>query len=309
MNIKQLLKNISPFNNKTDMPAALYIVKKILAFFFIYGLSAAIGEVLVIVSLTVMGYDPLNGVMPTGFAAQLIQYYGFGIFLIVALIYCKLVGKRTFASIGFNKKIGDYFIGGAGAVLLLAAILGVCCMVGALSFNGISSGVNTAAVIALLGAFFIQSMMEETISRGLIFTTLSEKVSLPIAFFVSATVFALPHLLSILEAEAQFVVIGVVNLYLVSAVFTLLYLLRTNIYIVSGLHCVWNFVLNGVMGLSVSGSTGNENALLCFEVKGENILNGGVYGLEASIVTTAVLGISTVILMILYCKRGRKNGI
>jgi membrane protease YdiL (CAAX protease family) len=151
--------------------------------------------------------------------------------------------------------------------------------------------------------------MEETISRGLIFTTLSEKVSLPIAFFVSATVFALPHLLSILEAEAQFVVIGVVNLYLVSAVFTLLYLLRTNIYIVSGLHCIWNFVLNGVMGLSVSGSTGNENALLCFEVKGENILNGGVYGLEASIVTNAVLGISTVILMILYCKRGRKNGI
>ena len=55
MNIKQLLKNISPFNNKTDMPAALYIVKKILAFFFIYGLSAAVGEVLVIVSLTLMG--------------------------------------------------------------------------------------------------------------------------------------------------------------------------------------------------------------------------------------------------------------
>ena len=86
MNIKHLLKNISPFNNKTDMPAALYIVKKILAFFFIYGLSACIGEVLVIISLTVMGYDPLNGVMPTGFTAQLIQYYGFGIFLIVALL-------------------------------------------------------------------------------------------------------------------------------------------------------------------------------------------------------------------------------
>lgn len=30
--MKQFLKNISPFNNRTEMPAALFVVKKILAF-------------------------------------------------------------------------------------------------------------------------------------------------------------------------------------------------------------------------------------------------------------------------------------
>lgn len=30
--MKQLLKNISPFNNRTEMPTSLFVIKKILAF-------------------------------------------------------------------------------------------------------------------------------------------------------------------------------------------------------------------------------------------------------------------------------------
>ena len=34
--MKQLLRNIIPFNNKTDMPTGLFIVKKVLAFWLCY---------------------------------------------------------------------------------------------------------------------------------------------------------------------------------------------------------------------------------------------------------------------------------
>ena len=308
MKTKTLIKNISPFNNLKEMPTALYVVKKFLAFFVIYGLSAVLGEALVICTLTAMGYDPLNGVMPTGYLAELLPYYGFVIFFVVALLYCKLIEKRSVKSVGFNKKGFDYIIGAVVAVLLLAVIVCACCVTGTFSFEGVTSKIDVVYLIALFVAFLIQSLAEETICRGFVLKSLSEKTSLPLAIFVSSTVFALPHLPSMIDADGCFAVVGIVNLYLVSILFSLLFMIRSNIYIVSGLHCVWNFVLNGVMGLSVSGSNSNENALMSFNVNAENILSGGVYGLEASIITTVVLGITTIILVKLYNKRGVKNG-
>ena len=178
-----------------------------------------------------------------------------------------------------------------------------------LSFSGIAAGIDVVYLIALFFAFLIQSLAEETICRGFLLPSLSKKTSLPLAIFVSSTAFALPHLSSLLSADTKFAVVGIINLYLVSVVFSLLFVLRSNIFIVSGLHCVWNFVLNGVMGLSVSGSDSNASGVLNFEVHSSNILNGGVYGLEASIIATVVLGISAVVLAIICHKRGVKNGL
>lgn len=309
MKIKNFIRNIIPFNNAQEMPTALYIIKKMLAFFLIYGLSAVLGEAIIIGVLSAMGYDPLNGVMPSGHLGELLQYYGFAVFFIVTVLYCKLIEKRKLNTLGFNKKGLDYLFGGAVAILLLAVIIGLCCVSGVLGFSGVATGIDVGYLIALFFAFLIQSLAEETICRGFLLPSLSKKTSLPLAIFVSSTAFALPHLSSLLSADTQFAVVGIINLYLVSVIFSLLFVLRSNIFIVSGLHCVWNFVLNGVMGLSVSGSDSNASGVLNFEVHSSNILNGGVYGLEASIITTVVLGISAVVLAIICHKRGVKNGL
>lgn len=309
MKTKTIIRNISPINNLTEMPTILFVIKKMLGFFLIYGMSVLLGEALIIGILTAMGYDPLKGVMPTGYFAELLKNYGFAVFFLIALLYCKFIEKRSIKSVGFNKRVYDYIIGGAIALLLLTAIAFVCCVTGVLSFNSIASNFDFLYLIALFIAFIIQSLAEETICRGFLLKSLSNKTSLPVAIFASSTAFALPHLPSILEADTQFAVVGVINLYLVSIIFSLLYMLRSNIYIVSGLHCVWNFVLNGVMGLSVSGGNQNSNAIMNFTVVEQNILSGGTYGLEASIITTAVLGIVTIILVNAYCKRGNEKWI
>ena len=309
MKAKEFIKNIIPFNNREDMPAALYIMKKALAFFLVYALFVGIGETIVIGILTAMGYDPLHGLLPAGNVAMLLKYYGFAVFFIVTLLYCKLIEKRKIKSLGFNKKVYDFFTGSALAVLLLAVIVGVCCMTGVMSFGEITSGADYMYLILLLFGFLIQGSAEELVCRGFLLPSLLKKTPLPVAILVSSTAFALPHLPTVLEADTQFALIGVINPYLVSAVFSLLFILRSNIYIVCGLHSVWNFVLNGAIGLSVSGSNNNENSLLKFNVNAENILSGGTYGVEASIITTVALGIVTVILIKLCHKRGFKNGL
>lgn len=308
MKAKEFFKNISPFNNREEMPKALYITKKMLAFFLVYALFVGIGEALVIGVLSAMGYDPLHGVLPEGNIAILLKYYGFSVFFVVTLLYCKLIEKRKIESLGFNKRVCDYFIGAVLAVILLAVIVGVCCVTGVMSFGGFTSGADVLYLSALFAGFLIQGSAEELVCRGFLLPSLLKKTSLPVAILVSSTAFALPHLPTVLEAEAQFAFIGVINLYLVSAVFSLLFILCSNIYIVCGLHSVWNFVLGGAMGLSVSGSNTNENSFLNFNVNAENILSGGAYGLEASIVTAVLLGIVTIILVKLCHKRGIKNG-
>ena len=82
MNIKTTIRNLSPFNARQDMPASQFVLKKLLAFFLIYLVAAVAGEAIIIGTLCAMGYDPLNGIMPTGFLAGLLPNYGMILFVL-----------------------------------------------------------------------------------------------------------------------------------------------------------------------------------------------------------------------------------
>lgn len=309
MKAKNFFKDILPFNNREDMPVALYIIKKMLAFFLILTVSTLVAEGVTIVGHLIAGYNPLMGEMLPLDVMQLIKYYGYALFIVITFIYCRVFEKRKFSSLGFNKKGYDYLVGSVVAVLLLALIIGVCCLTGTMSFGGMVSGFDGLYIVLLLFGFVIQGAMEEVMCRGFLLTSLKKKMSLPLAILVSSTAFAIPHLPTVLSADSMFAVVGVVNLYLVSAVFSLLFVLRSNIYIVCGLHSIWNFVLNGAIGLSVSGTESNANSLMKINVNAENLLSGGAYGIEASIITTVVFAVVVAVLGVICYKRGEKNGL
>lgn len=60
---KSMIYNLNPFNNETNMSGAEYIIKKLFAFVLIYGISAVLGEGIIIGTLFGMGYDPLHGAL------------------------------------------------------------------------------------------------------------------------------------------------------------------------------------------------------------------------------------------------------
>lgn len=153
--VKKYLKMVNPFNNMEEMPTPIYVAKKLLAFLLLYFVVGSIaGEVVIIGGLSLMGYDPLHGIMPDGEILMLIQYYGFGFFLLATILYCKFVEKRTMKSMGFNKSILDYLSGGFFAIILLAVIVGLCCLTGSMSYTGIGKDINLGFKFALFGAFY-----------------------------------------------------------------------------------------------------------------------------------------------------------
>lgn len=282
-----------------------------MAFVLVYCLSAVLGEGIIIGILYVMGYGPLHGRMPVGQIGGLLPYYGFLVFSFVTLGYWRFVEKQTFRTIGFPRKTLDYLIGALIAVIMLLVIMSVCCISGSMTFWGFNINTDIKKLIIWLLAFVIQGSAEEIMCRGFLLGSLKKRLSVSLAILISSTVFVVLHLIrtTLLDTAPVYAILGIINLYLISFIFSILSMWRSNIWTACGLHSIWNFILNTIMGLSVSGNESVSEGAALFSVKGTNILNGAEYGIESSIITTIVLGMSLFLMVRIWKGRIGKNGI
>ncbi len=205
---------------------------------------------------------------------------------------------------GLTKHFGNYFIGVALSVVLLAVSVGFILLTGAFEFHGVFHNINIGILLLFIGGFVVQGTMEEFLCRGLVLHALKEKTHISVAIGVSTLVFIIPHGSSLFAGDAIYGVIGIVNLVLISIIFSLLTLHFKNIWAACGLHSIWNAILYTVLGLNLSGNEETVTAVFNITSVGSNVLNGGMYGIEASILTAGVLFIATVGL-VLYMKKGR----
>jgi membrane protease YdiL (CAAX protease family) len=143
----------------------------------------------------------------------------------------------------------------------------------------------------------IQGAAEEFLCRGLVFHAMKAKTSIPIAMAVSTLVFIWPHWGSLSEAEPVFIVLGLLNLTLISVIFCLLTLRFNSIWAACGLHSLWNAILSCVLGLNLSGNEENVAAVFSLQTVGETVWNGGAYGIEASLITALVFGVAALLLL------------
>ena len=309
--MKQLLKNISPFNNRTEMPTCLFVIKKILAFWLCYIAGLFIAEGAVIILHFALGKNMLVGDVFDGQTIALITNYGLIILVAVAVLYWKLIEKKPLSEMGLTKRFGNYFIGVLIGILLLVVSVAVIVLTGNIEFQGVFKNANIPIILLLFGGFVIQGASEEFLCRGIVLQTLKEKSSMWVAIAISTTMFIIPHWSSLFAGEMIYGVIGVINLVLISIIFSLLTIRLGSIWIACGLHSFWNAILYAVFGLNLSGNDETVAAVFNMQSVGKNIWNGGEYGVEASIITTAVLAIAAIFIWYLSKAQialiGRKN--
>lgn len=295
--MKGFFKNISPFNNKTDMQDVLFIVKKILAFWFCYISGLFIAEGIAILLHFACGKNMLIGETFDFQNMLLIKYYGYAVVIATVLVYWKVVEKKRLSNMGVTNGFGSFFIGIIVAFCLLLISVGIIVLTGNMKYWGIFQNINILMIILFIGGFIIQGAMEEVLCRGFLLYTLKEKVSLPVAVLMSTVMFILPHWSSLFAGKVIYGVSGIINLVLISIIFSLLTIHYKSIWAACGLHSFWNAVLYSVLGLNLSGNDETFMAVFNLQSVGENIWNGGVYGIEASGVTTVVLALFVVLLL------------
>jgi len=306
---KSIIHKLSPFNNYSDMPAALLAVKKMLAFFICYVIGMILGNSLIMGILFASGKDPTQGEAFSERVMEMLGLYGVAAIIAVSILYWKLIEKRKLSEMGVTKNISGWFIGAGMGILLIIAAVSAIMVTGTIEFTGFSTDLNITMLLLMLGGYTVQGAAEEFLCRGLVLGALRDKVALPVAVGANTLVFIIPHMGTLADAEPMFVILGVANLAAISCLFSFITLRTGSVWAACGLHSLWNFTLECVCGLTVSGSETASPSLINMKASGENLLNGGKYGIEASIITIIIFAAAAIFCIINKKGRGTVNGI
>ena len=274
------------------MPTALFIVKKFLAFWVCYIAGLFLAEGVIILLHFAFGKNMLVGDVFDVQTITLIMYYGYIVMAGVALLYWKLIEKKPLSEMGLTKRFGNYFIGAILGVILLALSVAAIVLTGNIEYDVFFENAHIPMILLLIGGFIVQGATEEILCRGIVLHALKEKTSVWIAIAVSTILFIMPHWSSLFDDGTVYGVIGVVNLILISIIFSLLTVGFKSIWAACGLHSFWNAILYSVLGLNLSGNDETVTAIFKMQSVGKNIWNGGQYGIEASVITTVVLALA-----------------
>jgi membrane protease YdiL (CAAX protease family) len=173
----------------------------------------------------------------------------------------------------------------------------------AIAFGGMTLQPNltsgSSAIILTLGVslavFILGAAAEEALFRGYILQTFARAKLAWLAIVLTSLFFASGHL-----GNPNAGYISTINTALAGIWFSIAYLKTRNLWMVFGLHLMWNWVQGAILGIPVSGIKELTTAPL-FQVtdSGLTILTGGDYGIEGGIACTIALIITGVLIWFL----------
>ena len=211
-------------------------------------------------------------------------------------IFRKYVDRRSIVSLGFKikGKLKDVVAG-----LLLGGLIqgtGFVILYYADQLTVTEIVFNANAFFSSLFLFVIVGLVEESVMRGYILGNLLEHMkNRYLALFISAVIFALFHGLN-----PNITLLGFINLILAGFVLGIAYIHTRNLWFPVFLHISWNFFQGPVFGFEVSGI--NTEAVINNHVTGNNLITGGKFGFEGSVLITILLIAVTFGIDLLYRK-------
>ena len=205
-------------------------------------------------------------------------------------LWVKYVERRKFFTIGFTNRnfISKYAEGFGTGTIMISAVVGLMALTGVVEIEENSSlplGIaNPGAVIILLFGYIFQGGSEEVLARGWQFQVIGARYKPWHGVVISSMLFGLLHGLN-----KGVTVLAIINLSLFSVLMVLFVLKDGNIWSACGFHSAWNWVQGNVYGLNVSGNVTTGGTIIDLQAAGPDILTGGIFGPEGSLLTTSVM--------------------
>ncbi|CAN5606776.1 type II CAAX endopeptidase family protein [soil metagenome] len=220
--------------------------------------------------------------------------------ILIGWLCGRLLEKLPFRALGaaFTHGWFNHWILGLviGAATLSFAVL-IAFAAGGLRFA--IDNVDKSALLSSLGISFaifaVAAAFEEALFRGYILQTFSRSGLAWLAILLTSVFFGAVHL-----GNPGAGIISTTNTILAGIWFSVAYLKTRDLWFVWGLHLMWNWMQGSIFGIEVSGLTGLSTAPLLREIDGgPQWLTGETYGIEASIVCTIALIVSTAAIYLL----------
>ncbi len=212
----------------------------------------------------------------------------------LTVLFRKFIDRRSMADLGLmfpREARRDMLAGVAWGVLLTTITFGLLWATGQIKIIDVQPPVFS--MLWMLLTLIVAATFEELTMRGYILTNFAASMNKFVALGLSSVLFTLMHSLN-----PNMSVLSVVNIFLAGFVLGIYYLYRRNLWFPIALHIAWNFTQGPVWGSPVSGVDSPSVLKLAF---GENdLLSGGRFGFEGSLITTFVMVFAIIALWAIY---------
>lgn len=205
-------------------------------------------------------------------------------------------------SLSFRGKMRMMGIGWAVSVVNFLAI--IVCLFLCGCYRIVNVELDVASQLSWLSLFLLVGVVEEVIFRGILFRLIADKWNIAVGLTTSSLLFGLAHLGNPGATLWAALAIALASGWL----FGMAYAYHQTIWVPVGMHWAWNYLEGGVFGCSVSGTPLDYRPLITLRISGTDLLSGGAFGPEASIICVALgIGIS-IVYTVLYIKKKKRLG-
>jgi membrane protease YdiL (CAAX protease family) len=246
------------------------------------------------VALVDVNYDlPLENKTP--FQHLIISAFNcLGVFFVL-FIFIRLIDQEAFIDIGLRLKnrLKDMFWGISLGLFIMGFALLLLLFIDEIKFINFNFELENLIYMFLL--FVFVSLSEEFLLRGYVLRNFMYSFNKYIALILSSLIFALMH-----GANPHIDWISLFDLFLAGILLGLPYIFNKNLWFPIALHFSWNF-FQSLFGFNVSGL--DTYSLIEFEMLEPNIINGGDFGFEGSILSIIIQIILIIAIFIWYRKK------
>lgn len=192
---------------------------------------------------------------------------------------CKL-GERPRDDLRRDHAARDLGLGLGGGLLLFSLVTLVAALVGVYDIVGLGSARSILFALVLFG--IVPGVLEELLFRGILFRHLEEFGGSWFALALTSALFGLAHYFNPnATVFSSFAIAVEAGLLLGGA-----YMLTQSLWVPIGIHMAWNFTQGEIYDVPVSGFDGT--GLVEAKLSGPELLSGGSFGLEASVIALVI---------------------
>ncbi len=269
------------------------VLKIIIPYIFIVGSFQLIG--MLIIGIDFKNYNPAvrtseQHLINTSFNLL-------GTFFLLWL-FMKYVDKEKFINLGFHFKnrLKEFNYGIAiGALIMIVGYL-LLLFIDEINFQEIVFDPKEVIISILIYA--IVAIVEEVLFRGYILRNLMISFNKYIALIISSLLFSAMH-----GFNPNINLMGFTDLFLAGILLGVSYIFTKNLWFPIALHFSWNLT-QAFLGFNVSGK--KTYSIIEFKITENNLLNGGDFGFEGSVLSIIAQIIFIVIIWYYYNKKLKK---
>jgi len=282
---------ISSEDQSVNKPLIKYAWLRVLLFFIAWIVISSIAQV---VTMLILGLPLTSSLDVNSLPSVAIQLVTMVITLLMVLLFCQVFDNRPMKTLGFSlagNKLNHLISGMIWGVGLMTIIYGILYFSGNITIINIEF--KPEVVLSSLFLFAIVAINEEVMTRGYMLNNLMSSHNKYLSLAIVAAIFSVLHLFN-----AHTSVFSTINIFLAGFVLGIYYIHQKNLWFPIGMHFTWNFFQGSVYGIAVSGT--EPHGIITSEVSGSELLTGGEFGLEGSLIGTFLIIIAMIIIHFLY---------